>query len=310
MQIDAWLVYWDQINGFNDIKANSNNFREVSPFWYQFTGSPITKKFPGAEDIEIIDYAHAQGIEIIPTIRDNADSSPSKIINDPSLSKQHIENLVNLTIAMNYDGIDIDYETLNASDRNAFSIFTSELSAALHAEKKLLTVCVSAKTSEPGSGNSSRSQDWYEIGSCCDSIRIMCYDYHWRKSASGPIAPNTWVETVIKLALSLIPKEKIVLGIPSYGYDWPKDGTGTSVTWDSSMKTALMHRSEIHWNNIFEAPWFTYIDGGILHEVWFENALSLSSKLDLAKKYKINGVCLWRLGGEDPEIWNVIRSKD
>jgi spore germination protein len=309
MLIDAWLVYWDQINGFNVIKSNCDLFREVSPFWYQFAGNPTTKKFPGAEDVKIINYAHAQNIKIIPTIRDNADSTQSKVIDNPSLRKQHIENIVNLTVAMNYDGIDIDYENFDASDRDDFSTFMSELSLALHANNKLLNVCVAAKTSEPDPGGSTRSQDWTALSSCCDSIRVMCYDYHWRKSAAGPVAPKPWVERVIKFARSSIPKEKMVLGLPSYGYDWPKDEAGASITWTSSIKTALKHNAAIQWNETFESPWFNYIEGGIVHEVWFENAASLNSKLELAKKYDINGVCIWRLGSEDPEIWKAIRNR-
>lgn len=307
MLVDAWLVYWDQENGFNDIKANADVFREISPFWYQFTGSPSPGLFPGAEDMEIVNYAHTHGIKVIPTIRDDAGVSPSVVINNSSLRAQHIANLVNLTVSMNYDGIDIDYEGLKASDRNAFSTFMSELGTALHARNKLLTMAAAAKTSEPGNWDGAIAHDYVALGQSCDRIRIMCYDYSGPWTTPGPIAPITWVDQVIAFAVTVIPKDKVVLGIPFYGYDWPSDGKEVSYT--GAMALASQYGATVQWDTASNSPYFNYVVNGVSHSVWFENAQSLTPKLAVTQKYGIRGVCAWRLGNEDPEDWNVIRNQ-
>lgn len=310
MLFDGWLAYWAQTTGFNIFQANVDVFRELCLYWYQFTGGPAPERFPGAADESaIISYAKGEGVKVYATIRGYAEPSVSPTLADPVLRAAHIAALVNLAVTMGYDGIDIDYEGLKAADRDNFSTFMDELSVALHAENKLLSVCVAAKTSEPGTWDLPKAQDWTRLGQICDRVRIMCYDYHWSTSKPGPLAPITWVDSVIKFAVTVIPREKVVMGVPFYGYDWIAGGAGTGVTWVTSMATASKYGATIQWDDTSKAPWFTYVDGGVRHEVWFENAKSLEPKLAVAKKYSIGGICAWRLGNEDPENWNVIRNQ-
>ena len=115
---------------------------------------------------------------------------------------------MNLAAAGGYDGIDLDYENLRASDRAAFTSFVQHLAGALHAQGKLLTVNVYAKTSEPGTWDGPQAQDWWAIGQAADQVRIMTYEYSWSTSPPGPIAPVNWVNDVIGYATSQIPPGK------------------------------------------------------------------------------------------------------
>jgi spore germination protein YaaH len=133
-----------------------------------------------------------------------------------------------------------------------------------------LTVNVYAKTSEPGTWDGPKAQDWTAIGNVADQVRIMTYEYHWSTSDAGPIAPVDWVDQVLSFARSVIPAHKIMEGVPLYGYDW----TGRS-----------------------GAP------------IVFEAAMALSAQRALAGSHPIGGVTLWRLGGEDPAAWLALRSR-
>ena len=306
MSIDAWLVNWDQEAGFNDIKNNTGLFNEISPFWYQFTGDPAVKPFPNAVSEEVIEYAHTHDIKIIPTIRDSAGISPTKIINNSTLRKQHIDYIVNMTVEMNYDGIEIDYETLNYGDRGAFTTFISELGSSLHSENKVLIVCATAKTSEPGDSGSSQSQDWGKLGETCDYVRIMCYGYGLGNSVR---APASWTGDVLKLATSEMSSRKVMLAVPTYGYDLEAGGDAQAVTWTQAMQLAKRYDSALLWDAASETPWFRYTDeSGVNHEVWFENSASLQYKVTMAIQYKIGGICIWRLGNDDPNDFNILKN--
>ena len=205
-------------------------FSEISPFWYRVLADgrvvPYTTGSGASyEDPAILAFLRSRGILVIPTVANIINGVwdgglVSKVIADPQLRAVNLNALVNLAVAGGYDGIDLDYENLRASDRAAFSSFVQQLAGALHAQGKLLTVNVYAKTSEPGTWDGPQAQDWWAIGQAADQVRIMTYEYSWSTSPPGPIAPVNWVNNVIGYATSQIAPGKILQGIPFYGYDW------------------------------------------------------------------------------------------
>ena len=193
------MAYWDQTRGFQDIQNNIDILTEVSPDWYTLNENGDVLPFVRYDgtpyvDSSIVSYLKNHNIVIVPMIQNVVDGSwnsavVSKIINNPTLTANHISNIVQLVVSNGYDGIDIDYEDLPASDRLAFSNFIRDLATALHAQNKILSVNVYAKTNEPGYWNGPQSQDWAAIGASADEVRIMLYGYSWQTSAAGPIAP-------------------------------------------------------------------------------------------------------------------------
>jgi spore germination protein YaaH len=317
-RVSANLVFWDQSRGFDAIVANADVVSEVSPFWYHIgadgnvlpytTGSGATY-----EDPAIVLFLRARGILVIPSVTNIVDgvwdgALVSRIIADPALASANIGHLVQLAVTQGYDGIDLDYENLASSDRAAFSAFVVQLAAALRAEGKLLTVNVYAKTSEPGTWDGPMAQDWSVIGGVADQVRIMTYEYHWSTSGPGPIAPIDWVGQVLSFARSMIPPAKIMHGVPFYGYDWIGQ-SGTPLVWEEVLALATQVGATISWDANSAAPWFEYAVKRKRHTVWFENAASVDAKLELTEAYQVAGVTLWRLGGEDPDVWSALRSR-
>jgi len=135
----------------------------------------------------------------------------------------------------------------------------------------------------------------------------MAYDYSTESSAPGPIAPLPWVQGVLQLAISEIPRDKIILGVATYGYDWSSGQPAQDAQWADAQAIAQAHAAPVMWDPTTQSPWFAYTDSqGRPHTVWFEDAHSLKAKLDLAVSDRIGGIVIWRLGGEDPSIWPEI----
>ena len=317
-RVSGNLVFWNQARGFDSIVANADVFSEISPFWYRvLTDGRIVPYLTAAgtsyEDPAILGFLRSRGILVIPTVANIIDgvwdgALVSRILADPQLRAVNLTALVNLAVAGGYDGIDLDYENLRASDRAAFTSFVQQLAGALHAHGKLLSVNVYAKTSEPGTWDGPQAQDWWAIGQAADQVRIMTYEYSWSTSPPGPVAPVNWVNDVIAYAVSQIPAAKILQGIPFYGYDWVGQ-RGTDLVWTRAMDLASQFGVPLRWDSASESPWFEYVAGRARHTVWFENASSVAAKLDVTRVHDVGGIALWRLGGEDPANWSTVRAQ-
>lgn len=316
-RVSANLVFWDQVRGFEAISANADILTEVSPFWYRLLPDGRVEPYRTwnggtYEDAQIVAFLQQRGILVLPTVANVHEGqwygeTVSRILSDPQLAAANIQALVELTLSRGYDGIDLDYEDLKAADRGPFSAFVAALAEALHAHGKRLSVNVYAKTSEPGFWDGPQSQDWRVIGQHADFVRIMAYDYHWSTSAPGPIAPVDWIKDVLAFARTVVPREKITHGLPLYGYDWA--GTaGTPVVWQQAAQLAQQSGAAVRWDVRSAAPWFEYLLNGQPRTVWFENAESFDAKFQYVRAHDAGGIMLWRLGGEDPEVWSILRA--
>lgn len=309
--VGGWIPYWLQTQAFRSVQNHPDMFQNLSPFWYEVKASGEIIKYPGAEDNSILSFARIQGIKIIPLIT-NAFSSEqiSAVLNDPIIRQYHVNNIVKLLRQFNYDGIDINYENLFVSDREIFVIFLQELKIALAAIGKQLIVTVHAKPDPFGDWSGSEAHDYLGIGQAGDAVRIMGYDFHWSGSEPGPIAPADWIDRVLAYAVTTIPKSKIVLGVPTYGYDWPLElgQVGRGITYSYALSTARRYNTPII-EDIQQGPHFIYRANEVVHEVWFIDATSFAPLLDLVNKYDIKGIVIWYLGAEDPKIYDVIQTK-
>jgi len=307
--VAGWIPAWLQTQSFRAIQNHPDIFHVLSPFWYVMTITGEIVKLNGAEDSMILSFAKIQGISIIPLISNSFSSELiSSVLNDSALRKNHITNLVKLVQQMNYAGIEINYENLFVKDKEAFVVFLQELKTSLTTLNKQLIVTVHAKTNPFGIWSGAEAHDYVGIGQAADIVRIMGYDYNWQGSAPGTIAPADWVEGVLIYAVSTIPSNKIVLGVPTYGYDWPVGQSGKVITYADAFATANKYNAPI----IADAnlgPHFTYTVGSTVHETWFIDAAFFSVLLDLVNDYSINGICLWYPGSGDPKIYDVIRTK-
>jgi spore germination protein YaaH len=194
-------------------------------------------------------------------------------------------------------------------DQVYYSGFLEELKEMFSPYGFLLTVSIPAKTADDIPNNWSGAYDYPRIGEIADLVAIMTYDEHWYGGSTGPIASLPWVEKVINYTVSQMPREKILLGIPAYGYDWSGSGGCQNVFWNKAADLASANGGAI-WHDESSSPYFIYNDKwGDKHEVWFENQTSLELKLDLVNSSGIAGVAIWRLGFEDDKFWRSLDAK-
>ena len=308
-KVSAWLPYWDNTRGHQSFLANADLYSDLSPFWYELNASGTVVAYPGAESATIVSDAKTKGVAVIPTVTNDFD--PVRVhamLTSAAARSAHVQALVNLVVAKGYDGIDLDYEGLQAADRALFSTFVGEAAAALHQQGKKLSVAVHPKTSEPGTWDGPQAQDYAAIGLVADRVRVMAYDYHWATSTAGAIAPLGWVEQVVQFAVSKIAPSKVQLGIALYGYDWV-GAQGTGLTFDQVATRLASSGATRQWSTADSAPWFRYSSGGVTHDVWYEDAQSVAPKLALVDKYGLAGAVFWRLGGEDAAVWATARTR-
>ena len=307
----GYVPYWDQERGFATVRQHLTLFDEVSPMWYSLDGAGrvvLTDAENTVVDVRTVRFLQAKGIKVIPTITDlrNGDWHPETVrsmLHDPDRRKAHVRRVANLVMTNRYDGIDVDYEDLQANDRAAYTAFLRELAAVLHPRGKVLTSAVHPKLSDAGDDGRNAAQDFRAIGATVDQVRVMTYDYHWDTSPPGPVAPAEWVRDVIAWTVGQIPSRKVVLGAVLLGYDWV-DGLGQTVDYLQATSLARMHHARVV-RSPDGTPSFSYTAHGKRHAVWFEDATSVRAKLDLVSKYRLGGVFFWRLGGEDPDVWGT-----
>ncbi|NOK59543.1 MAG: glycoside hydrolase [Chloroflexi bacterium AL-W] len=309
--IAAWLP--DSFGSINreSFEANADILDEVSPFWYSPDASGNLLHGSDARDETLLELARSKGVLMIPSIHNVLNTDPvSVILQNPEVRSRHVQNIVDEVLTYNYDGIDIDYEGLDSSLREEFSAFIVELSAALREHNKMLTIAVHAKTCDNcGLGG---FQDWSVIGPEVDRLRIMTYDYHWRGGGPGPVAPVYWVRDVAEYARTVVDPAKVIIGVPFYGYNWPLGGgRALGQTWDMidaqiqarGLTVNLMESDSQQ--RLVQENWITY-DG---REVWFSTSSGLRAKIELVQELDLAGIAIWRLGGEDPKNWEVIRNQ-
>lgn len=308
--IAAWLPdSFDAVNR-QSFEANADILDEVSPFWYSTDSRGNLQYGADARDAALIELAHSKNVLVLPTIHNvvnGADPVPGLLRNAERRS-QHVRNIVREVLDHSYDGIDIDYEMLPSSMREEFSAFIVELSDALHAEGKLLTIAVHAKTEDYGGLGG--FQDWAVIGQAVDRMRIMTYDYHWRGGGPGPVAPVYWVRAVAEYAKSVVDPAKVVIGVPFYGYNWPASGDATPQIWGAINELIESYGLTVNFaesdaNGLIQENWIAY-NG---RKVWFATSRGLDAKLGLVQELDLAGIAIWRLGGEDPKNWQAIRAR-
>lgn len=271
----------------------------IAPFWYtvQGDGSVASK-----ESQQVIDFAKSKKVKMYALVVNKPDASDA-ILKNPQIRSAAIANLVKLVQEKPVDGINIDFELLKPDHKDGLTAFMAELYPQMKKLNKTVFVSVFPKVDI--AADVTAAYDYPSLSKNSDYLQIMVYDQHWATATPGPVASIDWVDKNIQAAVQQVgdPK-KIIVGIPAYGYDWPdkKRTKAETVTYTQAKDRAQKKGAQIAWDDGAKAPHYKYDN----HEVWFENAESTKAKLDLVKKYNVAGIAIWRLGQEDPAMWNVI----
>lgn len=280
------------------LAANRGKIDYFSPFWYKVESDGTLSSRMEDDSHRVVSQAN------IPTVPlyNNAAGNET-VINDPATRSKAIQSIVDNINQNQWAGCNIDFQLLSASAREGLTAFMKELRAKMPAGK-VITMSVMPF----GQAENQRSPyNYTELSKYVDQLVLMTYDKHSDESDPGPVAPIAWVEDNIKAALTEgIPASKIYLGVATYGYDWKTGAQQTATV--LPMKQIPVEKTDAHsYDAKNQSAYHTYTDSsGVKHEMWWEDEKSLGPKVDLAKKYGLYGIAVWRVGYEDQGWWDSL----
>jgi spore germination protein len=341
---DAWIPYWRKASGALEISIHLDKFQEISPFSYEVKaeGTPVDKlKITQGFWPTWLLAARDLRIKNLPTVAWFDGEAIHQVLSATSTREAHIEALTALVMTNKFDGIDIDYENKKAETNPYFSEFIKGLSQKLHLKNKLLSCTVEPRTPPEARfkeipAELQYANDYQALNRYCDEVRIIAYDQgrvdlllNQEKGAAGqyyiPIADPAWVEKVIQETAKTIDKKKIMLGIPTYGYEYAVRVVNgqvdyqrvRSLTYADAQELARSLKLVPTRNSAGELS-FTYNAtstagsggevGSSTRLVWFTDAPAMADKIKLARKYQLRGVIFFKFDGEtDPALWQEIK---
>lgn len=222
------------------------------------------------------------------------------VVQNPAYKETLIQQLLSVISQKGYRGVDIDFEFILASDRDAFTTFVLDTTNALHAQGYTLSVALAPKTSATQQGLLYEGKDYGALGGIADSVLLMTYEWGYKYGPNMAVAPLNQVRRVVEYAVTEIPVAKICLGIPNYGYDWPLPfirGVTEAVTIGNveAVQIAVQNDTTIFFDETAMSPFFQYYEGQVQHEVWFEDVRSIQAKFDLIREFRLRGAGYWQL---------------
>jgi spore germination protein YaaH len=351
--LTGWLPYYSMKTYLPAVLSNADLIKEIMPFWYTLKYDGKTKKAviadvyktanPSVPIEEPLTALRNAGMTIIPTITDGTEKLVlANLISKPVSRKQVVDAIVATVASQNYDGIDLDFEGFAFIDPNTtwkatapnWVLFIKELSAALRAQKKILSVTTPYLFDPAEKQKGYFVYAWADIAPHIDRLRIMTYDYS--TSRPGPIGPIAWTEKTVKYAISIMPASKVYLGLPGYGKDWvtkvegvcpsnlakvitPSAKAGTFLMRDAA-SIAATYGAVPTYNETFAEVTFSYkrdytgqTSSGLSttctasRTAWHQNAQSFSVRAKLVAKYQLGGAAQWVIGQEEPLAMVAIR---
>lgn len=360
----GWLPFWKKQASAQDISLNLEKFHELSPFSYEVKSNgalvdklKITEGFWPAWLSAVRDMK----IKIIPTIAWFDGPAIHALLSDKKKRLNHENAITKLVKDNKFNGIDIDYEAKLAETNPYFSLFIKGLAIRLHPLGKTLSCTIESRTplssrrTQPKNPSElAYANDYKILNKYCDEVRVMAYDQGLidvkldAQKGNGelyaPVADPDWVKKVLGEALKSISPKKIMLGVPTYGYEyeiaWANDSTiykrlrshtffqamnrsdsvGVAPSRNSAGELSFVYATSVAVDDVSpNLTWIvsstrpltlasTTLNNGITRFVSFSDVESAKQKIALAKKLGLRGVVFFKWDGDqDPLLWEIIK---
>lgn len=309
-------AYTTQMNeqGRAEVLALGRDFTYLSPFSYSIREDG---SMTDMQENLVLDAARANDVApllVLTNFRNSKFDSDlvASVLRNPAVQETLITNLIATMKEKGYAGINVDFEYVYPEDRENYNNFLRRLVARLHPEGLLVSTALAPKESADQPGLLYEAHDYAAHGEIVDFVVIMTYEWGWAGGEPWAIAPINKVRDVLDFAVTVIPRDKIMMGIPLYGRDWKvpwQQGTiARTVSPQEAVELAARYGVAIQYNETYQSPFFRYVDAdGQEHEVWFEDARSMQAKYDTMKEYGLRGGSYWVLGNPFPQNWAVLR---
>lgn len=294
-----WYSNTDE--GYTNLQAHGTALN-----WLVYTGYNLEPdgSLKGYDSPRTLDWVRQHPVALHVMIQN--DWSDDRFLHDPSAMSRAVTNLLQVLQRSGYAGLNVDIEGVAAAERSAFTAFIAQLGQALHGSGYQLSVDVPGKTQDDPSRSWSWAYDYAALGSLVDYLVIMAYDYHYPGSDPGPVADLQWVQRVVDYARSVVPPNKVMLGVPAYGYTWCSDGK-TGAWWETGMENvARQHNAAIQYDSAAGEATFSYTGNGANCVGWFVGPDGLAARISLARSAGLAGIIAWRLDYDTDDWWPVL----
>lgn len=308
----VWDYYSEYATAPNRQGTKIDGVNVVSPAFANLEKSGSLNINIGETGKKYVEWAHENEYKVWAIVSNNSYKAPtSEVLNDYKKRADLINKIVTMTISYNLDGLNIDFENMNESDKDVFSRFIIELAPRLKEYGKVLSVDV---TAPDGSPDWSLCYNRNKIGKIADYVIFMAYDQYGVSSTSaGTTAGADWVEVNIKkfLGQEEVAAEKIILGMPFYTRAWNETSSGVKST-VISMKyvdSAVPEEATRQWNNDLKQYYVEYQKNGTNYKMWIEDENSIEAKFVLMHNYNLAGAAYWQKDMEKEGIWELVEKE-
>lgn len=291
----AFYVNWDS-NSEQSLRKNIGTIDVLIPQWLSLNSE---LEIESEIQPEIVELAKKNDVEIVPLIHNIENGkwnqeTVHQLLNSPEEQDKLIKKLHELIKQHGFDGINIDFENLNKNDRDLLTQFIKELYTVFQADGLSVSIAVPA---------ANEAFDYKSLEKYVDQMIVMAYDEH--VDNPGTIASTSWFKEI----LSKLPKEKLIVALGNYGYDWEWESQepGEPVSFDDVTRLAEKADLDIQWDDMSQTPYLKYMKNNKLHEVWFLDSATFYNQMKISQEAGAKGIALWRLGSEDPSIWDVLK---
>jgi spore germination protein YaaH len=304
-------VNWDD-NSFTSLKQNIEYLDKLMPEWLHLRSEDgeiaVDNEVKQQKALTYIKQ-HRPNLPIIPLINNYDNDTQSwdtnklvTVLQNPTARQHLIENLLNFVRQNNFAGINIDFENIPDSSQKNLVTFMQELYTQFHPLR--LEVSQSVPLDNP-------SFNYKKFAQFNDYLILMAYDEHETTSQAGAVASQNWYVEHLQRRLTELAGNKYVIAIGNYGYNWQeKSNSTTEVSFQEALKIARESEGKIVFAADTLNPTFDYYDDqDRLHHVWFLDAITAFNEVVEGESFGVRGFGLWRLGSEDPSVWEVFKQR-
>ena len=241
-----------------------------------------------------------------------------QMLGDPALRAAVIASVREVLERKPYVGVDVDFEYVGAENADNYVTFLQELSDAISPLGYEVWGALAPKVRADQEGILYEGHDYAALGAIADRSLLMTYEWGYTYGPARAVSPLDQVRRVVQYGVSEIPAERILLGVPNYGYNWTLpyvagESRARSLGNEQAVREAWEVGARIDYDTVSQAPnyrYFAHEDGGAVeHEVWFEDARSVQAMLSLVPEFGLDGIAVWNLMRPFVGMWLVLNSE-
>ncbi|MGA7906342.1 MAG: glycosyl hydrolase family 18 protein [Candidatus Sulfotelmatobacter sp.] len=322
-QPKALFYMTDSPNSVKSFNEHADKIDILVPAWYRVDGNGLMW---GGPNPHVLQTAAQHHVPVMPIVATTVQADLHNLFTAPAAQKAFVDSVLRECSKNGYSGFQIDFENVKWTDRDLLSSLVAQTAAALH--KQGLQLTIATVPNAPGAPGQSSYSHWlyanwrgaYDLKTLAQSVDLIClmtYDQNTRWTEPGPVAGYPWVVQQMEFALQSVPKEKLSLGIPLYGYHWFAGDPGEAAKPNPTAE--YIGQQEIdqylaayhphpEWDSYDRTAWFYFYRDDTREWVFYTDKRGFEERLNLVRDRNLQGFCSWVLGTEDPEIWALLPS--